>query len=153
MSSLNISTSNLNIWRYVSLNCANLRTHFKDGCIFVIAESFEWALATFNFSNSSQRRVCRPQTRDRMYFSWWRLWACGWWWIRCILHHCGRRLHFLSCIREEKLPRNCKCQLQIFPLNFCYIFSFCILGCLSFCQKDRNCFSRHSQNAWKSRKC
>ena len=82
------------------------------GCIFVIAESFEWALATFNFSNSSQRRVCRPQTREWMYFSWRRIWACGWWWIWCILHHCGRRLHFLSCICEEKLPRNRKFQLK-----------------------------------------
>ena len=94
------------------------------GCIFVIAESFEWALATFNFSNSSQRRVCRPQTREWMYFSWRRIWACGWWWIWCILHHCGRRLHFLSCICEEKLPRNRKFQLKKKSSNYDGLFNF-----------------------------
>ena len=93
-------------------NCVNLVD--KTFKIFVIAESFEWALATFHLANSRTRRVCRPQTRLGVHFGWGRFWARGWWWIRCILHYCRRRLYFLSCIRKEKLPGNCK----IFSISF-----------------------------------
>ena len=95
----------VNFWEKCGILPQRVDKTFK---IFVIAESFEWALATFHLANSRARRVCRPQTRLGVYFGRGRFWARGWWWIRCILHYCRRRLYFLSCIRKEKLPGNCK---------------------------------------------
>lgn len=48
-----------------------------------------------------------------------------------------------------------KCQqtvsIEFNALDFYFIFIF--TGCLSVCQKDWNCFGRHSKNARKSQQC